>query len=464
MHKILVVDDEKKQRDILKMILEKHGYEVILSATAEDALKIYKDNDFDAVITDLKLPKMDGIKFMEEILLISPDTSIIIITGHGSIDSAVTAIKRGAFDYITKPIEKDQLLAILKKAIERTNLLKERKFLATKLASKENFDGIIGEHPSFKAVLKTVMKIANFDSTVLIYGESGTGKELIAKLIHKISLRRDKPFVAINCAAIPESLIESELFGYEKGAFTGAISKKSGLFQACDGGTIFLDEISEMPVSTQAKLLRFLQNKEILPVGSTSPVKVDVRILSATNKNLEEEIQKGRFRADLYYRLNIFYIKLPPLRERSSDIPLLANYFLDKYKYLTGGSIKFLNKEALKILLDYPFYGNIRELESIIQKAIINSDSDEIKKEDLTPFLSNYLTFEDKKQPSITTTHINENNLSLEEIEKNLIIRAMEESRWKISKACKILGITYRTLQYRLEKYGLKNNKNTPNS
>lgn len=458
MPKILVVDDEKKQRDILKIILEKEGYEIISSPTAEEALKIYKENDFDAVITDFKLPKMDGIKFMEEILVISPDTSIIIITGHGTIDSAVSAIKRGAFDYITKPFEKEQLLSILKKAVERTSLLKERKYLTSKLSLKENFDGIIGEHPSFKSVIKTVLKIANFDSTVLISGESGTGKELIAKLIHKISSRKDKPFIPINCAAIPENLIESELFGYEKGAFTGATAKKSGLFQAGDGGTIFLDEISEMPLSTQAKLLRFLQNKEILPVGSTSSVKVDVRILSATNKNLEEEIKKGRFRADLYYRLNIFYIKLPSLRERSSDIPLLVNYFLDKYKYLAGGSIKYLNKEALKTLLDYPFYGNIRELESIIQKAIINSDSDEIKKNDLIPYLSNYSLSEEK---SLLVSPDKE-NLSLEEIEKNLILKAMEESRWKMSKACKILGITYRTLQYRLEKYGLKDEKNTP--
>ncbi|MCX7991197.1 MAG: sigma-54 dependent transcriptional regulator [Proteobacteria bacterium] len=459
MPKILVVDDEKKQRDILKLILEKEGYETFCSPSAEEALKIYKENDFDAVITDLKLPKMDGIEFMEEILLISPDTSIIIITGHGTIDSAVSAIKRGAFDYITKPFEKEQLLSILKKAVERTTLLKERKFLSSKLSSKEEFEGIIGEHPSFKNVIKTVFKIANFDSTVLISGESGTGKELIARLIHKISSRKDKPFIPINCAAIPENLIESELFGYERGAFTGATTKKSGIFQAGNGGTIFLDEISEMPLATQAKLLRFLQNKEIFPVGSTIPVKVDVRIVSATNKNLEEEIKNGKFRADLYYRLNIFFLKLPPLRERSSDIPILVNYFLDKYKYLAGGAIKFLNKEALKTLLDYPFYGNIRELESIIQKAIINSDSDEIKKDDLIPYLSGY-NHQSEKDNSQTNNP--EKNLNLEEIEKNLILKAMEESRWKMSKACKILGITYRTLQYRLEKYGLKEEKNTP--
>ncbi len=455
MSKILVVDDEKKQRDILKIILEKEGYEVICAPSAEEGLKIYKNNDFDAIITDLKLPQMDGIKFMEEIFMISPDTSIIIITGHGTIDSAVSAIKRGAFDYITKPIEKEQLLSILKKAVERASLLKERKFLTSKLSSREDFEGIIGEHPSFKNVIKTVIKIANFDSTVLINGESGTGKELIAKLIHKISSRKDKPFIPINCAAIPENLIESELFGYERGAFTGAITKKNGIFQAADGGTIFLDEISEMPLTTQAKLLRFLQNKEILPVGSSKPFKVDVRIVTATNKNLEEEIKNGRFRADLYYRLNIFYLKIPALRERISDIPLLVNHFLDKYKYLANGSIKYFNKEALKILLDYPFSGNIRELESIIQKAIINSETEEIKKEDLLPYLSDYKLYLDK-----SSIEVEQKNLSLEEIEKNLILKAMEESRWKMSKACKILGITYRTLQYRLEKYGLKEEKN----
>lgn len=459
MFKVLVVDDEKNQREILKLIIEKEGYQVITSHSAEEALKIYKEQDFDAIITDLKLPKMDGIKLMEEILKISPDISIIIITGHGSIDSAVSAIKRGAFDYITKPIEKGQLLSILKKATERSSLLKERKFLFSKLSSKKEFEGIVGEHPSFKNTLKMALKIAPFDSTVLISGESGTGKEVIAKLIHNISSRKNKPFIPINCAAIPENLIESELFGYEKGAFTGANAKKSGLFQAANEGTIFLDEISEMPLPIQAKLLRFLQNKEILPVGSTTPIKIDVRIISASNKNLEEEIKKGTFRADLYYRLNIFYIKIPALRERESDIPLLANYFLEKYKYLAGGNVKYLNKDAIKILLDYPFYGNIRELESIIQKAIIHSDGEEIKKEDLFPYLSEHLAMETKSTPINTQAE----NLSLEDVERNLILKAMEESRWKLSKACKILGITYRTLQYRLEKYGLKDPKNIPN-
>ncbi len=380
MFNILVVDDHKKQRDILKLIIDKEGYKVTTAHSGEEALKIFKESDFDVVVTDLKLPKMDGISLMEEILDISPDTSIIIITGHGTIDSAVSAIKRGAFDYITKPLEKHQLISLLHKATERASLLKERKFLFSKLSSNEALDGIIGEHPSFKEALRMVFKIAPFDATVLIAGESGTGKEVIAKLIHNISARKNKPFIPINCAAIPENLIESELFGYERGAFTGALAKKSGLFQAADGGTIFLDEISEMPLPTQAKLLRFLQNKEILPVGSTQPMKIDVRIVAASNKNLEEEIKKGSFRSDLYFRLNIFYLKLPALRERASDIPLLANYFLEKYKYLAGGAKKYLSKEVLKIFLDYPFEGNIRELESIIQKALIHSEGEEIKK------------------------------------------------------------------------------------
>ncbi len=460
MFKILIVDDDKKQRDILKFILDKEGYNTFTAPSAEEALKTFKDQEFDVVVTDLKLPKMDGISLMEEILKLSPDTSIIIITGHGTIDSAVWAIKRGAFDYITKPLEKSQLLSVIRKATERASLLKERKFLFSKLSSRESLDGIVGEHPAFKEILRMVFKIAPFDATVLIVGESGTGKELIARLIHNISARKKNPFIPINCAAIPETLIESELFGYEKGAFTGAMAKKWGLFKAADGGTVFLDEISEMPLSTQAKLLRFLQNKEILPVGATQPIKIDVRIVAASNKNLEEEIKKGAFRSDLYYRLNIFYLKLPSLRERASDIPLLANYFLEKYKYLTGGAIKYLSKEAIKILLDYPFEGNIRELESIIQKAIVHSDGEEIKKENIIPYLSTSQMLETK----VRATEPLHEGLSLEEVEKNLILKAMEESRWKMSKACKKLGITYRTLQYRLEKYGLKEPKDIPKS
>ncbi|GAB4442059.1 MAG: sigma-54 dependent transcriptional regulator [bacterium] len=457
MNKILIVDDEKKQRDILDYILKKEGYKTETASSAEEALKIVNSTEIDVVLSDLRLPKRDGLSLMKEVLSLFPDISFIIITGHGSIDSAVSAIKQGAFDYITKPLDRENVITVVKKAFERSSLLKERSFLVSKLNSKESLQGLIGEHPLFKDVIKTVFKVAPFDATVLITGESGTGKELIAKAIHNISPRREMPFLAINCAAIPENLIESELFGFSAGAFTGATTKKRGLFEAANGGTIFLDEVGELPQNTQAKILRVLQDKEILPIGSTKTVKVDVRIIAATNVNLEKKIKDGTFRADLYYRLNIFSIKLPPLRERSSDIPLLMNHFLEKYKYLAGGKVKFFDAESIKLFIDYPWYGNIRELESVVQKAILYSENEIIKKSDVLPLLTD---FEGRENP---LQDVLNKDKSLDEIEKDLIIRAMEESGWKMSKACKVLGITYRTLQYRLGKYGIKPPQNTPN-
>lgn len=462
MNTILIVDDEKNQRDLLSYILKKESYNTITAANAEEALKCFQNNDIHVVLTDLKLPQMDGLELLKEILKISPETSVIIITGHGSIDSAVSAIKQGAFDYITKPLKKEQVLIVVKKAIERTNLLQERKYLYSRVFAKDMLEGMIGEHPSFKNVIKTIFKIAPFDATVLITGESGTGKEMVAKAIHNISPRKNKPFLPINCAALPENLIESELFGYTPGAFTGAINRKKGLFEAANDGTIFLDEISEIPISTQVKLLRFLQNKEFYPLGSTNSIKVDVRIIAASNLDLEERIRAGKFRADLYFRLNIFSIKLPPLRERSSDIPHIANHFLEKYNYLSHGETKFFNTDAIKILLDYTWPGNIRELEAVVQKAIIYSDSVEINGEIISNILNK--SFIDGKKitkAESLTLPFNEPR-SLDEIEKQLIINAMEKTGWNMSKASKILGITYRTLQYRLFKYGIKPNRNTP--
>ncbi len=460
MSKLLIVDDEKKQRDILEYILKKEGFDTFSAATAEEALRLFSNTDFDVLITDLKLPKMDGLELTKQILRLYPDTSVIIITGHGSIDSAVSAIKQGAFDYITKPLQREHIIALVKRAAERTLLLKERSFLSLKLKSKEHLQGLIGEHPAFKEVIKNIFKIAPFDATVLITGESGTGKELVAKGIHNVSPRREKPFVAINCAAIPESLIESELFGYYPGAFTGASVKKKGLLETADGGTVFLDEVGELPLNTQAKILRVLQEKEIIPLGAIKPIKIDIRIIAATNVILENKVKEGKFRADLYYRLNIFSLKLPSLRERSSDIPLLMNHFLDKYKYLAGGKTKFFTADAIKLFIDYPWYGNIRELEATVQKAILYSETESITKNDIQPFLANYSAETATSNQQIPGIE----NKPLEEIEKELIIKAMKDSDWKMSKACKILGITYRTLQYRLGKFGIKPPQNTPNS
>ncbi len=462
MSKILIVDDEKKQRELLSYILQKESFETITSASAEEAIKVIENNEIDVVITDLKLPGKDGIELLKEIVHISPETSVVIITGHGSIDSAVNAIKEGAFDYITKPLKKEQILLTTKKALERTSLLKERKFLFNRITSKEALEGMIGEHPSFKNVIKMILKIAPFDATALIIGESGTGKEMVAKAIHNISPRKNSPFIPINCAAIPENLIESELFGYLPGAFTGASTRKKGFFEAAQGGTIFLDEISEIPLQIQVKLLRFLQSKEIYPIGSTTPIHVDVRIIAASNVELEERIKNGLFRADLYYRLNIFSIKLPPLRERSSDIPILANYFLEKYKYLVHGKNKYLSSGAIKKLLDYYWPGNIRELEAVIQRAMILSDNEQIDEDILSNIINFNTTLKNNTiQQNITSIGAKEIK-SLDDIEKDLIIEAMNKTGWNISKASKLLGITYRTLQYRLGKYGIKKPENIP--
>jgi len=462
MSKILIVDDEKKQRELISYILQKESFETITKASAEEAIKEIENNEIDVVITDLKLPGKDGIELLKEIVSISPETSVVIITGHGSINSAVRAIKEGAFDYITKPLKKEQVILTTKKALERTLLLKERKFLFNRISSNEALESMIGEHPLFKNVIKMILKIAPFDATALIIGESGTGKEMVAKAIHNISPRKNYPFIPINCAAIPENLIESELFGYLPGAFTGASTRKKGIFEAAQGGTIFLDEISEIPLQIQVKLLRFLQSREIYPIGSTTPIHVDVRIIAASNVELEERIKNGLFRADLYYRLNIFSIKLPPLRERSSDIPILANYFLEKYKYLAHGKNKYLSSGAIKKLLDYHWPGNIRELEAVIQKSIILSENDQIEEDIISNIINiDKHTQKNTIQQNIPSTLANEKK-SLDDIEKDLIIEAMNKTGWNISKASKLLGITYRTLQYRLGKYGIKKPENIP--
>lgn len=462
MSSILVVDDEKNQRDILTHILGKEGFDVLSAPSAEEAVEMLRKHEVDVVLADLMLPKTDGLGLLKETLELSPDTSVIIITGHGSIDTAVTAIKRGAFDYLTKPLRKEQIVATVRKALERTALVKDRSYYVERLHGHEGLDGIIGEHPAFKNVLKMLFKISPIDATVLLTGESGTGKEVLARAIHNLSPRKDKPFIPVNCAAIPETLIESELFGYTAGAFTGATSKKKGLFEAASGGTIFLDEVSEIPLAMQVKLLRTLQSKEILPIGSTQPVTIDVRIVAATNRPVENEVRDGRFRADLYYRLNIFSILIPPLRDRPSDIPLLVNYFLERYAHLTGGRPRYFNAEALKLFLDAPWYGNVRELEAVVQKAIIYADHDEIGPDVVLPLIGEtgrvHLASPRETPAPLPApqTPASGQPQHLEEVEKAMIVEALDKCAGNITKASKLLGITFRTLQYRMGKYGIR--------
>lgn len=447
---IILVDDEKGQREILTSILTREGYRITAAADAREALTHLEKSEFDLVLTDLKMQGMSGMELMERVLAENPQQCVIMMTAHGTVDSAVDAMKKGAFDYLEKPLEKESLLLTLHRTFEHIHLLRENRLLHKKLAESKTLPNMIGDHPKMTEVVKIVNKIAPTSSTVLIYGESGTGKELVARAIHDGSPRKDNHFFAINCAAIPETLMESELFGHEKGSFTGADSRELGLFEAAEGGTVFLDEIGDMNIAMQAKLLRAIQQKEIRRVGGKINIPVDVRIISATNKDLETEIKRGTFREDLFYRLNVIRITLPPLRERGSDIVALADFFIKKYSQSTGITMKGIAKPALKLLMNYSWPGNVRQLESIIERGILMAESEYIQPEDL-PAEVHGETAAGGKLPFDFPA----GGISIEDLERDLIIKAMERAEWVISKAAPLLGISYKTLQYRLEKFGI---------
>ena len=379
---ILVVEDDKNQRDIIKTILSKEGFYVEAADCGRKAIDILKAGKFDLVLTDLRLPDIDGTEVLKEVRSLGRTCNVIIITAFGSIPSAVDATKLGAFYYLEKPLEKDQLLLVVNNAINQVRLLKDNIMLKDQLKDRFHLDNIIGVHGSMENIYKIVAKVAPMNSTVLIFGESGTGKELFAKSIHYGSSRKNKPFYAINCAAIPETLLESELFGYEKGAFTGALARHTGLFEQANGSTLFLDEIGDLTFGTQAKLLRVLQEKELRRLGGKETIKLDVRIIAATNKKLEEEIARGRFREDLYYRLNVIAFTIPPLRERATDIPLLIEAFLKKLEE-THGVPKKVGDDALRTLMRYRWPGNVRQLESVLERAFIMCDGPVIDAEHL---------------------------------------------------------------------------------
>ena len=447
---ILVVDDEKGQREILNTILQKEGYVIVAVPGAREALERLNHGEFDLILTDLKMQGMSGMELLEKVLAVDPQQCVVMMTAHGTIDSAVEAMKKGAFDYLEKPLDREDLLMTLQRALEHVTLLRENRVLHKKLEETRGIPNIIGEHPKIKEVFRIISKIAPTNSTVLIYGESGTGKEMVARAIHDRSPRKDHPFFAINCAAIPDTLMESELFGHEKGSFTGASSRELGLFEAADGGTVFLDEIGEMNVAMQAKLLRAIQEKEIRRVGGKVNIPVDVRIISATNKDLETEIRKGGFREDLFYRLNVLRINLPPLRERGSDIAALAEFFVRKYSTSAGLPLKGIAKPALKLLMNYPWPGNVRQLESVIERGVLMAENDVIQPEDLPIEVHAEAAAGGRLHLELPVE-----GLSLEELERDLIIKAMNRSGWVIAKAAPLLGMSYKTLQYRLEKFGI---------
>jgi DNA-binding NtrC family response regulator len=443
---ILVVDDEPLQRDILKTILDDEGYETYTASSGEEGLKILQEIHPDVVLTDLRMEGMDGIEFIESIPKEPFETPAIVMTAFGTIASAVDAIRKGAFDYLTKPLDKDVILISVKRAVEKVNLLKENLQLQKALFDKFKMEGIVGRSRKMVEALDIMKKVSLINATVLILGESGTGKELVARAIHYNSPRRTKPLIAVNCAAIPDNLIESELFGHEPGAFTGATSRNTGLFESANGGTIFLDEVGDLPALTQSKILRVLQDKEIRRIGGRESIKVNVRIIAATNRDLEKEIISKNFREDLYYRLKVVTIELPPLRERKEDIPELVGFFIRKYNHEFGRRVKGIDDGAIKAIRDYHWPGNIRQLESVIERAVLMSESFGISLRDIK---SELRFFHGK---DIFDIELPEEGLNVEELEKDLMKKAMQKANGVAAKAAKLLGMSYKTFWYRWEK------------
>lgn len=444
--KILVVDDEQYLCQLLKDELLSTGlFDVDIANDGAQAMNKIQGRIYDLVLLDIKMPRISGIEVLKFIKERSPDTEVIMITAYGDIKLAVETVKLGAFDFITKPYNFDELLVSIQNALEKRRLRIQNTLMQKEILRLAQADEVIGQSKVFRDVLDIVAKVAKTDATVLIYGESGTGKEVIARLIHKNSLRNDKPFVAINCAAIPDTLIESELFGHEKGAFTDAYTSKAGLVEIANGGTLFLDEVGDLSQYVQPKLLRFIETGEFRRVGGNSILKVDLRIISATNKDLTEEVKKGNFREDLLYRLNVVTIRLPALRERKEDIPLFVEYFLRKK---TRGRKK-MSPEALKVLMDYDWPGNIRELENVVERAAILTKDEIIKSEDLAlkPELKEDYYAKLVKKPV--------NSLSLAELEKIHIENVLKANNWNKSKTAEILGISLKTLYLKLKRYGI---------
>ncbi len=448
--RILVVEDERSMREVLRILLEEEAYEVTVASSGPEGIEYIRRNLFDLIITDIKMPGADGFEVLREAREISPSALVIMVTAFGTTESAVEAMKKGAYDYIHKPFKIDEIRLIVKKAFEKKNLSEELSLLREKFQSSFGLENIIGKSPKMQELFKLIPRVANSNSAVLISGESGTGKELVASALHNLSPRKNRNYVTINCATFPEGLLESEMFGHMKGSFTGAICSKSGLFEVANGGTFFLDEIGEMPLSLQAKLLRVLENGTFRRVGGTNDIKVDVRIISATNMNITEAIAAGSFREDLYYRLNVVPITIPPLRERTSDIPLLLDHFL----YRFSQEPRRISHEAMELLMNYSWKGNVRELEHIVERVVLLSDREVIMPEDLpNEILQNASSL--GCLPDINDGTFDLEKL-LEKIEKDYLIRALEKSQGIKTEAAKILNLSFRSFRHRLHKYGLK--------
>lgn len=443
---ILVVDDEQNTLKVISAILKNKGYDVFTVRTAEEALTTIKKEDFDAVLTDYKLPGINGIQLVDEIKNRGYQMPIVMLTAYGTIEKAVEAMKKGAFNYLVKPINPDELITVMREAVDKHRLLVENASLKSQLKERFNFKNIIGKSNVMQELYNLIETVAKSDSNILITGESGTGKELFARAIHMESLRSDEQFVPIDCTALSEQLLESELFGYEKGAFTGAQERKKGRIEIANGGTVFLDEIGELPFNMQKKFLRFLQEREFMRLGGNERIKVNIRIIAATNRNLEDEIKKGNFREDLYYRLNVVRINIPPLRERKEDIPLLSTYFLNKFKHKNNKSISALDNEVMSVFMDYNWPGNVRELENVIERAVVLCNKDIITIQYLPKAI---------RQLHLADTTKDAHELNLLETEKRLLLRALEQTSWNQTRSAMILGISRKQLRTKMKHHGL---------
>jgi len=450
-YSILVIDDDGAQRNILMGYLEKKGFTIYSASSGNEGIKLVKNNLIDIVLSDYKMPDKTGIEVLEEVKKLNPEISFVILTAYGTIENAVKAMRFGAFDYISKPVDLDELDLMMERIIENKNLQSEIRLLKSQLQERYKFDSFISHSSKMEEALSLAYRAAGSKATILITGESGTGKEVLAKSIHFISSRKDKPFIAVNIPALPETLLESELFGHEKGAFTGAEKAKKGRFELADKGTIFLDEIGDIPLNLQVKLLRVLQEHQIEKLGSAEIIDIDVRIIAATHQNLEEKIKDGSFREDLYYRLNIISIHIPSLRERKEDIVPLTEYFIEKYSKENNKVKVNLSKEAIDLLMKFDFPGNVRELENIIERAVVLSRSEVITVNDLPNVVKGY-----KAESEIAEKEKGNMVERVETLEKKLIFDALLEANGNQSLAGRMLGITERNLRYKMQKYGIK--------
>ncbi len=454
--RILVVDDEESIREFLDIMLRKEGYDVTCVEDGQKAIDILKKKSFDLVISDLQMPNVTGIELLKHCRENYADLLFMMITAFGTAESAVEAMKMGAYDYITKPFKIDEVRINIANALRSRNLEVENRVLRKELQKEYSFQNLVGNSEAMHKIFELIRKVSDSPTNVLVTGESGTGKEMVAKAIHYNSPLKDRPFVSVNCGAIPENLVESELFGHKKGSFTGASSDKDGLFEVADGGTLFLDEIGELPLSSQVRILRAIQEKTVRRVGGTEDIKVEVRIIAATNRDLEHMVAHGTFRQDLYYRLNVINIRTPALRERRDDIPLLASHFLQKYSDRFNKAIQTISKEAMDLLKKYDFPGNVRELENIIERTVALESGATVLPESLPQFVN---TPTGRKMVSSDGIEITDEGIDLQKVldqlEKELLVKAIHQASGVKKRAAKLLGITFRSMRYRVEKFSL---------